>query len=113
MPQRPAGAAPDRGREHVGETASTARGPALGPIVTATQAQVRGQALTVTPGFGPLPATYLPATPLSSFRGGRGGTARLGALASRVLRSIAGVRHHRASQDGCADETARRLRSIS
>lgn len=110
MPQRPAGATPDRAPEQVGQPASTAPGPALECIVAATRVQVRGQSLTVTPGFGPLPAIYLPAAPLSLLRDGRGRTARLKALALRVVCLLARVRHIRG---GCVQGTARRLRSSS
>jgi hypothetical protein len=94
MPQRPAGATPDGMPEQVGEPAPTAQGPAIGRILAATR-QVRGQSLTVTPGFGPLPAIYLPATPLSPLRAGRRRTARLRALALRVVCLLAEVRHNR------------------
>jgi hypothetical protein len=113
MPQRPAGAISDRAPEQVGRPAQTAPGPALGRIATSTQVQVRGQSLTVTPGFGPLPAIYLQAAPHSLLRAGRGPTAGLRALALRVVCLLAGVRHNRASQGGCVGRTARRLRSSS
>jgi hypothetical protein len=112
MPQRPAGETPDGMPEQVGEPAPTAQDPALGRILATTR-QVRGQSPTVTPGFGPLPAIYLPAAPLSPLRAGRGRTARLRALALRVVCLFAGVRRHRASQDGYVEGSARRLRSIS
>jgi hypothetical protein len=109
MPQRPAGAAP----EQVGGPAPTAPGPALGRILATPRVQVRGQSLTVTPGFGPLPSIYLPAASPRPIRAGRGRTVRLKALAFRVMCLVAGVRHHHASEGGCVEGTIRRIRSIS
>jgi hypothetical protein len=56
--------------------------------------------ITVTPGFGPLPAIYLPtvSAPSSPIRAGRGGSVRLTALASRVVRLFTGVRPNRTFQ---------------
>jgi hypothetical protein len=113
MPQRPAGATSVRAPQHAEEPAPTASGPARGCIPAATRVQVHGQSFTITPGFGPLPATYLPTAPRSRFRAGRGGTARLEALVFRVVWLLSGFPHIRASQDGCVEGTVRHLRSSS
>ncbi len=112
MPQRPTGATPARAPQQVGEPDPTASGPARGRIPAATRVQVRGQRFTITPGFGPLPAIYLPTAPHSPFRAWRGGTARLAAVVLRVVCRLAGIPHIRASQGGCVEGTAR-LRSSS
>jgi len=113
MPQRPAGATSVRVPQQAEEPAPTASGPARGCIPAATRVQVQGQLFTITPGFGPLPAIYLPTAPHSLFRAGRRETVRLKALVVRVVRLLAGLPHIRASQGGCVEGTAPHLRSSS
>jgi hypothetical protein len=109
MPQRPVGVTPDRLSEQLAQPASTAPGPALARLVTATRVPV----VSVTPGFGPLLAIYLPAAPRSPIRAGRGRAARPEALALRVVSLFAEIRRHRAFQGRCVEGAAWRLRSSS
>jgi hypothetical protein len=109
MPQRPVEVTPDRLSEQLGQPSSTAPGPALARIATATRVQV----VPATPGFGPLPAIYLRAAPRSPVRAGRGRTGQPKALVLRVEYLFAGIRRHRAFLGGCVEGTASRLRSSS